>query len=61
MPQYEKNTTKASYKKHMEQLDTMFEASNENSKANGVLIILGICLIILFFLGVITLLFMSIS
>ena len=54
MPNSNKNITNTSHKKNLEQLETIFDGTNKNKAGNSFLIILGICITIVFFVGLIT-------
>ena len=60
MPKSNKNNRNASHKKQLEQLDTMFDTTFQNKRANSFLIILGICISIVFFVGLITIFFINV-
>lgn len=60
MPKSNKNITNTSHKKHLEKLDTMFDDTSQNKTGNGFLIILGICISIFFFVGLITVFVMNV-
>lgn len=60
MPESNKNITNTSHKKHLKQLDNMFDETNENNAGNSFLIILGICISIVFFVGLITVFVMNV-
>ena len=60
MPKSYKDITNTSHKKNLEQLDTMFDETTQNKAGNGFLIILGICISIVFFVGLITVFVMNV-
>ena len=60
MPKSNKNITNTSHKKHIKQLNTMFDETSQNKAGNSFLIILGICISIVFFSGLITVFVMNI-
>ena len=51
MPKSNKKITNTSHKKHLEQLDSMFDETNQNKASNSFLIIIGICISIVFLLA----------
>lgn len=60
MPKSNKKITNSSHKKHLEQLDSMFDETNQNKASNSFLIIIGICISIVFFVGLITIFFINV-
>ena len=60
MPKSNKNIANTSHKKHIKQLDTMFDETYQNKAGNSFLIVLGICVSIVFFAGLITVFVMKI-
>lgn len=60
MPKSNKNITNTSHKKHLDQLDSMFDETNQNKASDSFLIIIGICISIVFFVGLITVFVMNV-